>query len=673
MPPEIALPTVALAGFRGLAVDYFWMRCEQMKQEGRYYEANQLANWICKLQPRFAKVWAFQAWNLAWNISVGTQTPQERWKWVYNGVKLLRDEGLRYNPKALSLYRELGWIFFFKMGDYMDDQHWNYKRRWAWEMDRILGDPPPDIQAEGTKLELAAILHSEPHKKSVLPTDKPTAEKKLEDVVDPSVTRVIDWFRPVAQAPATWKAFVADPEMAGVVKRLADAGVELRVDTMTGRPEINTSFFDKYQRILTPTFKQQFDALAGRLTYTPDEKALRDLMTDPDSKPQAQRLLAFMRRQVLEAKYKLDATWMLRLMERFGPIDWRVPDAHGMYWTSYGIKQMEDLGVKDVQEFFGPDTSLNTDRIMLFALQRLTNYGRLFFVPDLENVDSSTINLLPDLRFVTATHKAYLQVGHKYDPNAGKIAGEDLRDGHQNYLRDAVRMFYLYGQYNQADYYYEYLRKNYKLRDGRTNPDYMLAMRDFVLHHEFTNRLTDPRIATDAMTGLINQALRFLIMGDNDKVQGILRNAKNDIYDAYMSRWQDKPMDRMKLPPFQNIFNDAVASNLNTPGNSEDMLGMKSRLWGALPIETQLAIYDDVEPTLRKQCAAVGVAEEMDKIFPPPKDIEQYRKTHLADKPKAKSAKEYSIEDLTRQAQEGVQERMQKQLRRQPKPAIKSE
>ena len=109
MPADIAFTSLALGGFRGLAVDYFWIRAEMLRQDGRYYEANQLANWICKLQPRFVRVWSFHAWNLAYNMSVLTQTFKERWNWVYNGIKLLRDEGIRYNPKAVSLYRELGW------------------------------------------------------------------------------------------------------------------------------------------------------------------------------------------------------------------------------------------------------------------------------------------------------------------------------------------------------------------------------------------------------------------------------------------------------------------------------------------------------------------------------------------------------------------------------------
>ena len=42
---------------------------------------------------------------------------------MYGGAKLLRDKGIPRNPKSLMLYKELAWIFFDKMGGFMDDKH----------------------------------------------------------------------------------------------------------------------------------------------------------------------------------------------------------------------------------------------------------------------------------------------------------------------------------------------------------------------------------------------------------------------------------------------------------------------------------------------------------------------------------------------------------------------
>ena len=136
-----ALLTIAPGGLRAPVVNYLWIRAEDLKSAGRYYDAMQLADLICSLQPYFPGVWSFHSWNMAWNISVATHTPEERWMWVTNGLRLLRDRGIPKNPRSLILYKDLAWIFFSKMGMNLDDMHVVYKQRWAAEMQRLLGAP----------------------------------------------------------------------------------------------------------------------------------------------------------------------------------------------------------------------------------------------------------------------------------------------------------------------------------------------------------------------------------------------------------------------------------------------------------------------------------------------------------------------------------------------------
>jgi hypothetical protein len=128
---ESILARAALGSFRGIAVNALWYHAEQQKQAGRLFDANDTAQLITTLQPRFPQVWAFNAWNMAYNISVLTHTPGERWDWVQKGIHLLRDEGIPENPEAVRLYRELSWIYFHKVGQWSDDMHWYYKQRLA--------------------------------------------------------------------------------------------------------------------------------------------------------------------------------------------------------------------------------------------------------------------------------------------------------------------------------------------------------------------------------------------------------------------------------------------------------------------------------------------------------------------------------------------------------------
>src|SRR5215207_2834574 len=127
-PPVLAFTTVALGGFRGLIANALWIRANDLQQDGKYFEMVQLADWSTKMEPNLTQVWLMQAWNMAYNISVKFPSPKDRWRWVQRGIELLRDDGLRYNPREALMYRELAWFFQHKMGQNMDDAHMTYKQ-----------------------------------------------------------------------------------------------------------------------------------------------------------------------------------------------------------------------------------------------------------------------------------------------------------------------------------------------------------------------------------------------------------------------------------------------------------------------------------------------------------------------------------------------------------------
>src|SRR5271163_509329 len=149
-PPLLAFTTVALGGFRGLISNFLWIRANDLQQDDKFFEAAQLANWITDLEPHYSQVWAYEGWNMAWNISVKFTDPNDRWRWVTNGMVLLRDRGLQYNPDNVIIYQQLAWIFQNKMGEYLDDANNYYKEQWAMEMNPYFGP-------HGTNF--AALLH----------------------------------------------------------------------------------------------------------------------------------------------------------------------------------------------------------------------------------------------------------------------------------------------------------------------------------------------------------------------------------------------------------------------------------------------------------------------------------------------------------------------------------
>lgn len=146
-PPLMVFTTVVLGGFRGVLADVLWLRVSALQDRGRHFEIVQLADWITKLEPRCPAIWAYHAWNMAYNISVVMADPEDRWRWVQNGVKLLRDEGLVYNPADAELYKELGWLFQHKIGAPVDPSYRYYTWRWAQTVQDVLESGHPDYQA----------------------------------------------------------------------------------------------------------------------------------------------------------------------------------------------------------------------------------------------------------------------------------------------------------------------------------------------------------------------------------------------------------------------------------------------------------------------------------------------------------------------------------------------
>ena len=143
-PPVLAFTTVALGGFRGLISNALWIRANELQEQDKFFEMSQLADWITKLEPHFVQVWLVQAWNMAYNISVkfkenGPGDYTDRWRWVQRGIELLRDDGLKYNPNELLIYRELSWFFQHKIGANLDDGHMFYKRQWIKETSKVFG------------------------------------------------------------------------------------------------------------------------------------------------------------------------------------------------------------------------------------------------------------------------------------------------------------------------------------------------------------------------------------------------------------------------------------------------------------------------------------------------------------------------------------------------------
>ncbi len=162
IPPTIALTTQAVGPLRGLISNGLWWRAVRLQDEGNFFEAIQLANWISSLQPKLTRVWTYQSWNMAYNITVEIDDREERWRWILQSISLLRDKGLRYNPRDAIISTEIGQTIMQKIGN--DPHHSRYYQlQWAKIMSQYLATGRrPELEALAAAPETTAALRAQP-------------------------------------------------------------------------------------------------------------------------------------------------------------------------------------------------------------------------------------------------------------------------------------------------------------------------------------------------------------------------------------------------------------------------------------------------------------------------------------------------------------------------------
>jgi hypothetical protein len=386
-PPLVAFTTVAMGGFRGIVADILWLRSVELQEEGRYFELVQLADWITKLEPRFTSVWAYHAWNLAYNVSVLFNDPRDRWRWVSNGMKLLRDEGIVYNPDDARLLHELGWIFQHKIGGDTDQAHPFYKRAWALEMRELFDGPAPDY------------------------------------------------------------AFC---------------------------------------------------------TANPDDPAVRRLREE----------------------YKLEPRVMEEIDEARGPLDWRLPQAHAIYWATLSrAAAVEDFDAKAAERMIFQSLADAFRRGSLFVNEERGQFipsPNLALIPRVDESLRASIAEFPD------------------DPT--------LKRAHANFLREAIVALYNFSRASEARRLFQVLAKTY--------PDEVQgdSLEAFV-YSAVTPQGRDltEREARSLVDGALYQSAFWRMLGDGDRALGLEAQARL-VWSRYMDSLQgEEHVERVGLPPLDEL------------------------------------------------------------------------------------------------------------------------
>jgi hypothetical protein len=600
-PPEVALG-VAMGAFRGLFVNWLWMRANELKEAGRFYEAIELSSAITRLQPRFPRVWAFHAWNMAYNISVLTNTAAERWQWVQAGIRLLRDQGIPANPNDLLVHRELAWIYLHKIQGYTDDANPYYKRQVAAEWTFILGPPPP-------------------------PTPEAVRQR------DRAIERFASWLESVADAPASLDALIrANPSVGTLVERLrTEVGEEPGLTLLTRHEQARALRGSIRAR---PLLERQGPRMRA-LTTMMDDASLASAWSD---------LLAFTRRKVLTETYHMEPARMVRYTRQFGPIDWRHPAAHALYWSRRGVEE----ALTRTWGEFRPERSdtpgnredfdfLNADRVYIQSVQELWRSGELYFdfagyLLDPAGGSSAFYLTVPNPHFIP-TYGQILddlvsRAGIFEDPN--QRVYRPLGAGYENFMKDAIRFFYRRGQHDVANRMYDDLAR----WEGQNFNDFGRAWRFSLPLNEFLDidmedRYTVPDVARSEIAAALEGAyISGLLAGDIDMFRAQFEYARQ-FHAHYLERQGrssavDPEGPKMQFPRNFQLFAGGVFAAFLTVLDLDEA----QRVYLAAPVDLQRFAYDPMADIYHEgldQMAAAGQSPPFAQLFPEPEGMEAFR------------------------------------------------
>jgi hypothetical protein len=507
-PPSLAFATVATGAFRGLVVDILWMRADKLKEEGQFFDARQLAEWITILQPRFASVWEFHAWNMAYNISVAIPAtqPDQRWQWVKNGYELLRDEAVaKYKLTNITLFRELARIFQHKIGGVSDDAHKYYKLQMVEALGPLLG--PADNQ----------------------------------------------YFDALAEAPRTWEQIADDPNIALFIRALKTAD-----DAFAD----NDQFVSNYLSL-----RQNAQRYAPEAAETIDNYRGTPTLEEFDVFAKAWQLRRAWKLEPVEMRqlHKIYGHGDWREPNTHLPLDWRHPDSHAIYWAVKGLKIAAQEQDREIDT-----TETNTDRIVGHSLQNLFRNGKIFVyelpvsAPSQDPADQprqqiyKEVFLRPDLRMFEPDNDSVMAILEKHKATGDEGRYKSLQNGHRNMLKNAVLSFYQAGHRRQAQKIYNQLRQLYPL------PEFQVPLVVFARRRLFEELETiGINDAKEQIALLLRQSYYLYAIGDDDAAYNNEKLAE-EVWNYYLKK-HDDPEFRINLPDFELLRYFGLIDFLNDP------------------------------------------------------------------------------------------------------------
>ncbi|MBC8243424.1 MAG: hypothetical protein H8E20_03435 [Verrucomicrobia bacterium] len=309
----------------------------------------------------------------------------------------------------------------------------------------------------------------------------------------------------------------------------------------------------------------------------------------------------------LNEVFKMTPEKMKAVDDQWGPLEWRLPDAHAIYWAQQGIEKVTgrfDLdrdGVLNVDEekAAGGDF-LKLRRVIYQALQQACMQGRLITQPPNFNYGWN-VDLVPR---ANESYEKQMEAKRQEDAASNTDTGlaEHMSTGHKNFLRSAVYFLYVYNRKDDAAKWYKYMVDLYP----QSIPVPGLSLDEYCVSRVQEDAgETDHNQTKNVIGGLLLQAFQYAAVGEDDQFVG-----HKSLAIQFHNRFQKEigiSTNRVGLPPFKELERQ-VLDDLFRPNSPlmHPILLEQLRLVLKLPEE----YGKDLEPFPDPQQPAQGPAPE---------------------------------------------------------------
>ncbi len=218
----------------------------------------------------------------------------------------------------------------------------------------------------------------------------------------------------------------------------------------------------------------------------------------------------------------------------YGPLDWRLPETHAIYWAHLGLSRSK------------AQDKITLRRALYQSMDLACQRGRLRIAPN------GQLTLGPNLDIIGKTDAAYLEMAR--DEEAPHLR-EAIKKAHRNFLRRTVYDLYIHNRLAEAEKWFQTLRERHP--DG-VPPQMNLT--DYALSRVMGEVADSTQVKMNSLVlALVTQSYLRLVEDQDEEAAAYMQRAQ-ELHEAYNrkigggQRLGITPLDKAKEQVLEGIL-----------------------------------------------------------------------------------------------------------------------